>query len=430
MREAQEGKIQELWDNMVDALSALSRRGEIQDGSSISAGTLSELTNTLLRISNLAGVTDCTHVLETVPSSRSKKRAANTEAPFDMLIHIVGRGLREQEEDEDAARSETELVTNSMRTLLFYFMWKVQALRAALSAGKATLNTAYFEELARSRETFVAALVSVMRQRSGLDDMRYAATTTLLDLQTLFGTLRHAGQGTDSEDAVLSEAQGLVHEIDSDVQALIAKIHGAAERIYSKKLGRPLEPEDDDAPASESEIEEPSDSETDDDESAVSARLRSTIIAEQRLCELTGKIVLAIIGRILDVSGSGRGKLKQRLSKHKSRLGNNYREVLGFLEERKPRSRPATSKGKQPAKGAGDKRGGAAEQRPNDKSAERVDDLDGEEDIEDDLPDLARNEEDGDEDLQDRGLVEDNIDDDEGEPNPAPEPDEDEVMGD
>lgn len=418
MREAQEGKIQELWDNVVDALGALSQQEKIQEGSSLSSGTLSELTNTLMRISNLASVTDCTQVLETVPSSRSKKKG-NLEAPFNILIHVVGRGLREQEDDEDAARSETELVTSSMRTLLFYFMWKVQTLRTALRSGHAAFNTAFFEVLAKSRDTFVAGLIAIMRQRSGLDDMRYAATTTLLDLETLFGTLRHAGQTADNDEDVITQTQSLVHEIGSDIQALVTKVHGTAERIYAKKLGRRLEPDEDDAPASESEIEEPSDEESDEEESAANERLRSTIIAEQRLCELTGKIVLAIIGRIIDVSGSARGKLKQRLLKNKTRLGNNYREVVTFVEEPKPKSRSAASKGKQPT--GANKRGGPTQQ-PN-KSTERVEE--DEEDIEDDGPNVEEDEE---EELQTKGLEED-IDDDRAS-NPAPEPEEDEVLGD
>lgn len=426
MREAQESKVQELWDNVIDTLGALCQQEEIQEGSSISTDTLSELSNTLLRISNLASVTDCIHMLETIPSSRSKKKASRRQAPFDTLIHIVGRGLREQEEDEDSARSETELVTNSMRTLLFYFMWKVQSMKAALDAGKASFNTEFFEGLVKSRDAFVAALVAVMRQRSGLDEMRYTATTMLLDLQTLFGTLRHAGQTADNEEDVLTQTQSLVQEIGSDIQALVTKIHGMAERIYAKKLGRPLEPEEDEAPASESEIDESSDEESDDEEG--SERLRSTIMAEQRLCELTGKIVLAIVGRILDVSGPGRGKLKQRLAKNKSRLGNNYREIVAFLDEPKPKSRSAASKGKQPAKGAADKRGGAANKRANGKSAERVDQEE-EEEIEDDFPRI----EDDDEDLRARGLVEeDNIEDDEdgGHSPAAREAGEDEIMGD
>lgn len=430
MREAQEVKVQELWDDTLDTLNTLSLQKEIQEGSSIPTGTLTELANTVLRISNLVSISDCTNALETVPSARSKK-GSRMQAPFNTLIHIVGRGLREQEEDEDPARLETELVNNSMRTLLFYFMWKVQSMRSSLSAGKAAYNTEFFEALTKSRETFVAALVAIIRQRSGLDDVRFTATTTLLDVQTLFGTLRHAGQTADNDEDVITQTRSLVHEISPDIQALITKVHGIAERICAKKIRRPLEPAEDDAPASESEIEEPSDEEDSDDEDelAVNERLRSTIIAEKRLCELTGKIVLAIIGHILDVSGSGRGKLKQKLLRNKSRLGINYREVVAYLEERKPKAKSVASKGKQPANGAPNAQGGQSNQGNAHKSAERVDD-----ENEDEEADNASNvEEDEEEDLQARGLLEDdNIDknDEEDEAPEAPDPDEDEVMGD
>jgi hypothetical protein len=33
--------------------------------------------------------------------------------------------------DEDTAKAENELVSGSIRSLLFYFMWKVQALSTA-----------------------------------------------------------------------------------------------------------------------------------------------------------------------------------------------------------------------------------------------------------------------------------------------------------
>lgn len=431
MREAQENKMQELWDNMLDALRTLSQEEEVREGSSIPTDTLTELANTVLRISNLVSVSDCTAALEAVPSSRSKKQGQQ-EAPFNIFIHIVRRGLREQEEDEDAARLETDLVANSMKTLLFYFMWKVQSMRTALSTGKAAFNTEFFEALAKSREVLVAALVAIMRRRSGLDDMRFTATTTLLDLQTLFGTLRHAGQTADNDEDVITQTQSLAHDISFDVQELITKIHASAERVYAKKIRRPLEPAEDDAPASESELgEEPSDEDDSDneDESATNERLRSTILAEKRLCELTGKMVLAIIGHVLDASGAERGKLKQKLLRNKSRLGNNYREVVTYLEERKPKARPAAPKGKQPVNGGAPRGGASGHHAGEHKSTERIDDEDEEENAE-----VAANvEEDEEEDLQARGLLEednaDRNDDDEDAP-PAPDPDEDEVMGD
>ncbi|CAP95095.1 hypothetical protein E8E15_003160 [Penicillium rubens] len=420
MREALEGKVQELWDDMVEALAALSRKKDVQEGGSISEPTLTDLTNTVCRISNLAGITDCASILETVPSSRSKSKKDNAEAPFNTLIRLAERGLRSEDDDEDTAKAENELVSGSIRSLLFYFMWKVQALSTALNDGKATFSTSYFEALTKSRETFASTLVSIMETRSGLDDLRFTATTTYLDLQTLFSTLRNIGQDKGNDEDVLFQTQALIHEIGAETQTLITKIHGIAERTRAKKSRINLEPADDDAPASEDELDSEDEASDSEDEAVTNDRLRSSIVAEQRLCELTGKLVLAIIARIIDASGSKRGALKKRLLRNKTALGHNYREVLSYLEERKPRSAPR-AKGKQPAKPA-------ASPAKGPKSAEHVDD-----DDENDHPEPV--EEDDEEDLRARGLIEEvegeNGDGDEDEElTPAPEADEDEVMGD
>ncbi|KAL2838291.1 hypothetical protein BJY01DRAFT_35194 [Aspergillus pseudoustus] len=425
MREALESKIQELWDDMVETLNRLSQQKEVASESPIPSSVLVELNNTVTRISNLSSVTDCTQILETPLMSRPKgRKQRESEAPFNIVLRLVRRGIRkdlasESEDDEDTARAEVDVVVNSIRTLLFYFMWKVQNLRAALTAGKAKFNTAYFEALTKSRESFVEALVSIIGEHTGLDDVRFAATTTLLDLQTLFGTFRNSGLNANNDEDTIFQAQSLVHEITTDVQDLITKVHGIALRTYAKKIRVPFEPAEDDAPASDSELErEPDDDEEEEDNEALhDERLRSKIIAEQRLCELTGKIVLAIIGRILD-SGSDSGQLKKKLLKHRTQLGPNYREVLVFLEDRAPKraaSRPAPSKGKQSdAQGANK---GSGKRQEQTKSAERA----GEEE---------------DEHISDEELEEDPIDidkdNDEDEENQtaAPEPDEDEIMGD
>ncbi|KAJ6113582.1 hypothetical protein N7523_006899 [Penicillium sp. IBT 18751x] len=432
MREALEGKIQELWEEVVESLGTLSRKKEVQVGGYIPDSTLTDLSNTVMRISNLAGITDCTAILEAVPTSRSKSKKDHTEAPFNILIHLANRGVREMDDEEDTA-TESELVTNSIRALLFYFMWKVQVLTAALNDGKAAFNTSYFETLTKSRDTFMSTLLSIMEKRPGLDDLRFIATTTFLDLQTLFGTLRNVGQGLGNDEDVVFQTQSLVHEASAKAQALVTKIHGIAERNFAKKSHRDLEPADNDAPASEDEPEDEAEASDSEDEAVINERLRSSIMAEQRLCELTGKLVLAIIGRVVDASGPKRGSLKKRLLRNKTSLGQNYREVLSYLEERKPRSAPR-SKGKQPAKNAAADEQAPAVSGKDYKSAERIDDDENENEDGDgdgDLPDDPI-EEDDEDDLRARELVEEDIDQDiDDEDNDrAPESDEDEVMGD
>ncbi|KAJ5654291.1 hypothetical protein N7490_001294 [Penicillium lividum] len=424
MRDAVEGKVQELWDDLVDTLGALSRKKDVRNNSSIPDPTLTELTNTVTRISNLAGITDSTAILETVPTSHSKSKKDHLEAPFNTLIHLTLRGVREQDDDEDIARTEIELVTRSIKTLLFYFMWKVQALSSALTEGNASFNTSYFEALTKSRETFASSLLQVIENRPGLDDVRFMATTTYLDLQTLFSTLRNIGQGIGNDEDVIFQTQGLVHETSPEAQALITKVHAIAERTFAKKSGKNLELAEDDEPESDDEPEDDEEGDESEDETVANERLRASIIAEQRLCELTGKIVLAIIGRVVDASGSKRGTWKKRLLRNKNSLGPNYREVLSYLEERKPRSAPR-SKGKQPAKTAAEGQTPGGTGGKDFKSTERVDDEDS------DHADPA--EEDDEEDLRARELVEEDIDlenDEEELNNGTSEPDEDEVMSD
>ncbi|KAJ5560963.1 hypothetical protein N7535_009160 [Penicillium sp. DV-2018c] len=436
MREALETKIQELWDDIIETLGALSQKKEVQEGSSLFDPTLTDLANTVSRISNLAGITNCTAILEAVPNSRSKSKKDHIEAPFNILIRLAERGLLPEDDDEETAKAETELVSNSIRTLLFYFMWKVQTLSTALTEGKASFTTSYFEALTKSRETFASTLVNIMQNRSGLDDLRFTAITTYLDLQTLFSTLRNKSQDNtptneadDDDDDTLFQIQSLIHEISPETQTLITKIHSIAERTYAKKARLNLDlADDDDAPASEDDLQDSEDEESDSDdenESLTNHRLRSSITAEQRLCEVTGKLVLAIIARVIDASGSNRGSLKKRLLRHKTALGHNYREVLSYLEEKKPR--PSRAKGKQGAKGSN-----AKAENANAKSTELVVE---DEEEEEEQPEAV--EEDEDEDLRARGLVEVVIENgeereerEEEATTPAPEADEDEIMGD
>jgi cohesin complex subunit SA-1/2 len=393
MKEAMESKVQELWDDMVDALSTLTQGKDVQNETSIRRTTLTELVNTVIRISNLSSITDCIGIMETIPSRTSKKGKQLLEAPFNTLVHLTKRGLRDNDSDDEIVKLETELVFNSIKALLFYFMWKVQGLTAALRSGNASFSTAYFEALTKSRAIFVATLTAIMQQHRNLDEICFTATTTLLDVQTLFGTLRQAGAGMNSSSAAADEEtvvqiQSLAYEIDSSTQNLISFVHDLVERAFAKKAGKNLEPADDDAPLnSESDIEKiPSDDEeeeeeedaNDEDDSVTNDRLRATILAEQRLCELTGKIVLAIIGRVLDTSGQQRGTLKQKLLRNRTRLGHNYKEVLAYLDDRKSGSagRQHQTRTKQSAKATGQAGGavGAA------KSSERVEDEDDEND--------------------------------------------------
>lgn len=445
LKEAMESKIQELWDDTISSLCNLGTNKKVQDLQSLPANTLTTLSNTVMRISNLASVSDCTSTLESPPpDTRSKKQKTALEPPVELLLSLAKRGLREEESNDDMATLERELITSTFRTLLVYFMWKVQALIRDLSSGNdlASYNGEYFETLKERRESFVSTLSAIVQyRRPVLNEIRLAATTTLLDLQTVFGTLRHAGSDGKGAIRILDEdmayqTQELVQEISHEMRNIISSIHATAERVFAKKSNKKLDlvADDDDLvdPQADLEIESDDENEDDDedaDENENDAKL-SLLLAEQRLCELTGKIVLAIIGNVLDSSGSQAGKLKKKLLKNKSRLGPNYKEVIAYLDDSKGESGVARRGG---TGAAGDNQANANVNNNKFKSVERVQDDDEEEDGEEGDVGL----DDDEENAHERELLEEEEQSaGEGESEreereeTRPSPDEDDIMGD
>ncbi|OJD19494.1 hypothetical protein AJ78_00563 [Emergomyces pasteurianus Ep9510] len=428
LKEAMESKVQELWDDTIEALRTLSVTKGAEESPSLSVSVLTSLSNTLMRISNLASVSDCSSILEAEPRASSRKQKASTEPPVDIILHLSKRGLRAEDSDEDVERLEFELVTNCFKTLLIYFMWKVRFVRAALSSENPYFDPEFFDSLSARRDAFVATLASIMESRSGLDELRVSAALTLLDLHTVLGTLRNPRSRAkilipSLDEEVALQIQSLVQEISPKSQALISRMHDAAERAFAKKSRRKLEAPavaDDDEPMdSPSDIsssssdgdEDDDDDEADEETREISAarRARNVLLAEQKLCQLTGKIVLAIVGGVLDVSGRQNGKLKQKLLQNKGRLGQNYKEVLAFLDVAKTGGRrvaPAKAKGRQQAQELGPGVAGpsGSPSRKNNgkmKSTEIVEDED------DDDEEPGRAEEDEEEDLEARELIDD-----------------------
>src|SRR5450755_3205410 len=129
---------------------------------------------------------------------------------------------------------------------------------------------------------------------------------------------------------------------------------------------------------------------------------QAVLLAEQRLCDVTGKIVLAVIGRVM-VDGE---RVRERLMRNRFRLGPNYKEVVAYLEEKKPVKAKGVGELKDkkaaPAGEPAEKKG----QGRKEKSAAMILEDD---DIEDDEVEGGpqRSDEDDEEALRERGLVED-----------------------
>ena len=174
----------------------------------------------------------------------------------------------------------------------------------------------------------------------------------MLENHILFRSLAQKPSGGSKIKSVVnySHFETLLKPIPPEVQHEITSIFDGLEKQYAKrahkKLAAPGEDEDPEDLDEESEEEE---EDTDSD------RLIQTLKAEQELCDFTGKVVLAILAGAIDVEGALMGKLKTRVQRNRLKLGNNFKEVINYLDEPKPkRSRtkpqPLISRGKQKSK--------------------------------------------------------------------------------
>ena len=345
LEEITESKMQQLWEDTISTLRTLVSSDD-PDGEN-----LADLCNTVRRIANLATISDCVDIFNAEPSSTSKKPSSSaSSSPQAILLSLLDEHLGNDEPDPEAAEEVDELLISAMKALLFYNMWISRSLHAALAAKTPLPDLPSHDHFARN-------LLSVMESRNGCDHVRLAAAGTYLDLYTLFATFRHTP--TDNDDV-----KALVQHVPAEGQTLIIAIFTAAEKQFAKKSHRMLEPTADDTLAIDFDPEDSSEEEDDEnDESPPSGHQKRVqqdrLLAEKRLCELAGKMVLAIVGRVLDCEEPGKGAVKERLARNRLRLGGNFKEVVAFLDAPKPKVAPRRGRpratgqagGKRPPKG-------------------------------------------------------------------------------
>lgn len=440
LREATDGKLQELWDDSIENLQRYASSPDVDVRGKLDEDQLTELTNTVLRISNLSSIDNCALIFEKTATQNAKQKknskSASPRSALDILLDLAKHGIPSLDDiDVEVDGLEDELTSHVLKTLLFYFMWKINTLVTTLRAQPDTISAESIEDLARRRDEFAYTLTSIVQDRLGLDDLRLSATQTLLDLQTLFVTLRRVEPAPSANSSTTSElsslVKGLIQEIPVETRNAIIKTHDLLERQLAKRLKRSIEIGDDEDPLDSDEEPEDDEEETEDDISTA----QETLLIEKKLCELTGKIVLAIIGRVLDASGSDRGKIRTRLLRNKTKLGTNYKEVLSYLDDDLSSKAGAVTRAAVAQKSKPTTTAAAPNKNKIFKSTEHVIDDDDEDAIEDD--DIARPtiEEDDEDDLRARGLVDDEIEDpvdedEEGEKEQAADEDGDEIMGD
>ena len=420
LQEVTDGKLAALWDDTALTLTRLCLEEEVGVRGNFHASVLNALSATVLRIANLASISDATEPLELSRTARSSNPRRKTGSgkdtptiPLQCLLKLVSRGVLDASNPDndlepEIVTAEDTLVDHALRAVTFYLMWRVSPLQQQSSRAK----TRELMQLKDYYTSFQTILPHIIKSRRGADPLRIKAAENLLEVSALFSTLR----GRARDDPAFAEALDLpssIH-IPTESRQAILSVFAAAEHDYAKKsnkqLADPTGTDDDVQETQEREQEEieaepESSDEGEDDatdnenvdedgnsekqrrvEASRQKKQRLLLFAEQSLCRVAGKMVLAIVGGCVEDGGA----MRKRLERNRGRLGKNFADVVATLEPPK-KERPLT-RGKVAKAG---------------KKKTIVDDEGEDEGLMADGPEL---EEDGEEDLRAREILEETVD--------------------
>lgn len=408
-------KIESLWEDTINTFSTLTRGKHLSTRGSMSNNVLEAISKTVLRLEKLASITRPIEYLETAPtpSSAAASQGAEPVSPLDALIALIGRAepISKATEKAETASLEDTVAMHASRTVMFYFMWRIPGFVAALKS-TAGVQDDELNTLVERRDAFVTALSDVIKTRPVNDEITCAVSGQLLEAHVIMSTLRQVPTNNKNGDDFLA----LALEVDGNIQKRILRVFGAAEAAFAKLTNKHLEnveeedaEEDDDVdaepadpidrdPEDEDDAAELSDEDDEDgnptstqaSQARRSQKLQKTLFAEQRLCELAAKMVLAVLGGMLDGT-----VVRKRLERNKTKLGHNLKEVLAHLDINDTSKNPRVRKGAGAAKPAAAKKAEA-----NAKSREVVDD---DSDEEEDEEEQREREIQQDEEMEDKG---------------------------
>ncbi|KAM0722366.1 hypothetical protein Q7P37_001807 [Cladosporium fusiforme] len=418
--EATEEKIASLWDDVVQNFSQLVDPTTLITRGVAAYDELVALSNNLLRIIRLASVSDCAALLEDEASLNHESTQDDLKAPIDYILALIQRAIPDEETttEPDEASMEDQIAVRAADAALFYFRWKLKSFTTRLNS---TSDIPYeeLESMADRRDRYVSFLNNVLGSRKPSEDICMAIAGYQLDMYTSVATLKNIQVKPGmSDDFVV-----LIMEFDQDIEKNLLKVFSAAEKKFARASGKKLE----DAPLTTTDVDgdvdidadpiddDPvSDPESDDDENEQptqtqiqtqasqqrkDAKLLATLLAEQRLCELTGKIITAVLGGIMSPT-----RARPRIERNRLRLGPNFKELCAYFDIEDVQ----TKKGGKKSRGAGPPkpRAGPAKSDPKkSKPSAKSNAIVAEEDEEDDEIEDPDPEEDDPDVLKQRGLA-------------------------
>jgi cohesin complex subunit SA-1/2 len=366
-----QGKIASLLEDAVTRLNQIVHGVDLGRRGNMNEKKLTAFDGVVLRLELLGRIADLGDALDTAGRKKSGT------APIDSLLAAVGRSVPAPDMPPRANRLEDSVALHAARAVGVYFMWKVRAMQRQLAATGIAAPAAAVRELAARKQRFVGALTRALGARPAAEELRLVLAGALVDHYVAFASLVHVKPAPPPQQAEGAEAADeaarrgrehlvLVAEVPRDTQTLLLGVLSAAERALARRTKRALADADEDGgdhTDDEPEEDEPEDS----DDGAAAAdqspetRLAATLVAEQRLCELAGKLVLGVWADVLDGRKEGRrvggaGAVRRRLGRNRTRLGANFKAIVDALQRGAPHGvKTATAAAPKTAAGTGKK---------------------------------------------------------------------------
>jgi cohesin complex subunit SA-1/2 len=333
-------KVQALWDDLLNTFDVLRRGKDFSVRGNLEQNTLTGVSNIVLKIAELAKVSDPA-ILDQITSAptnsrnKSKKDNSKNTPPITSLLEILNRGVPTSELDPETDAAENTLVHHAMTALLFYFMWKCRDCSTHIEDGT-SIPDDELSAIAERRDACVMAVMGIMESRKGADELRVEAAYLLLDIYDMFHTLKKVVQkGGKGKKKVNNDWEALCQEIDDSTTKILLQILTSAENALAKRTKKRLEePDIDDDPIdSDDEPESDDDEEEEVDERAQEERMLRSLLAEERLCSLGGRIVRAVLVGTLDGASSGGNNIvRKHLERNKTKLGPHWKEIVAHLD--------------------------------------------------------------------------------------------------
>ncbi|KAK4546391.1 hypothetical protein LTR36_002068 [Oleoguttula mirabilis] len=387
--EAAEEKVTALWEDVINNLAELLNPATIGVRGATSFEELTALSNNLLRIVRLSTVSDCIAPLEDGSVASSDGASGNDyQGAIDYIIALVQRASPSTgpAPDSDEAALEDEVAARAAEAAFFYCRWKLMTIITVVTTGSNTgVSIEELEALATRRDLYVTNLENALQARKAGEAISVHLTGCLLDLYAAAAILKDV----PARPGVSDDYTVLAMNLTPELQKTILQVFIAAEKNFAKLSGKKLEG----APANDADVDQdgmdedpmsdPESGDEDDDEPTQAlasqqrrdTKIRDTILAEQTLCALTGKIIHALAADVMDNAA-----VRKRLERNKARLGHNFKEVLAYLDIGEVQKKKTKAKGKTKKDAVNGAKGKA---KPNPKSNAIIADDEIEDEIED-----------------------------------------------